>query len=151
MIDIFAITDAITDHLSRTGLFARVANHEPISAPGKRLTGAVWPQGMQTMPGRSGLASTTLRLEFFVRLYLPAGTQPYEGIDPEMLAATNELWNIYSGGFTLDGLTNFVDLLGAYGTGLQAAAGYLEQDGNKYRVMTIVLPLILDDAYEQAP
>jgi hypothetical protein len=57
----------------------------------------------------------------------------------------------YNGDFTLGGLVECVDLLGMTGQRLEARAGYLEQDRKIYRVMTITLPVIVAEAWEQAP
>ena len=43
-----------------------------------------------------------------------------------------------------------VDLLGMAGSPLGAQAGYINQDGALYRVMTITLPLLITDAWTQA-
>ena len=37
------------------------------------------------------------------------------------------------------------------GVALRARAGYLPLDGNTYRVLTITLPLIVDDVWDEAP
>jgi hypothetical protein len=55
----------------------------------------------------------------------------------------------YSGDFELGGNVRNVDLLGQASEGLTAQAGYLEQDGKLYRVMTINLPLIVNDVWNQ--
>jgi hypothetical protein len=41
--------------------------------------------------------------------------------------------------------------LGAYSSGLSAAAGYLNQDDDTFRVMTIQLPLVVNDVWTQTP
>ncbi len=141
---------ALADFLKRTGLAQRVAeNHEPTSPPGKRLTFAFWPQSIRPIAEQSGLAATSVRLEYRIRLYLPLTTQPYDGIDPELLGAVDILMAAFSGDFDLGGVVESVDLLGRHGVGLMAEAGYLDQ-GGLYRVYDITLPLILNDVYEQA-
>jgi hypothetical protein len=44
-----------------------------------------------------------------------------------------------------------VDLLGQFGTPLSAQAGYVNQDGRLFRIMTITLPLVVNDVWGQAP
>jgi hypothetical protein len=43
-----------------------------------------------------------------------------------------------------------VDLLGSAGAPLSAQAGYLNQDGRLFRVMTLTLPIIVNDVWDQA-
>jgi hypothetical protein len=42
-----------------------------------------------------------------------------------------------------------VDLLGAYGAGLSALAGYLNVDNKMFRVVDLTLPLIVNNVWEQ--
>ncbi len=152
MIDIEDVTARAADHLLRTGLFSAVGDlTEPTSHPGRQLAAAIWPQAMRNVPALSGLNTTSVRIDFWVRLYLPANSTPFGDVDKEMLRAVNVLWNVYSGDFTLDGLVDYVDLLGAHGPALSVAAGYREHGGTKFRVYTILLPLVFADSYEQAP
>jgi len=51
--------------------------------------------------------------------------------------------------FRYDGLLRQIDVLGAYGIPLEATAGYLSTGGNEYRVLTIVVPAIVNDLWEQ--
>jgi hypothetical protein len=85
-----------------------------------------------------------------VRIYSNINAAPDEAIDPEMLNAVDQLFAAYSADFTLGDLVRHVDLLGAYGVPLEAVAGYLLVEGGEYRVMTIVLPLIVNDLWEQS-
>jgi hypothetical protein len=84
-----------------------------------------------------------------VRLYTSAVQQPYDAIDPALMTAMSTLCAAYSADFQLDGLVFEVDLLGAYGPSMGATAGYILQDGVTLRVMTITLPLIIDDLWAQ--
>jgi hypothetical protein len=84
-----------------------------------------------------------------VRLYTSMLAEPQDYIDPNLVKALDALMNAYSGDFTLDGLIRNVDLLGQTGTPLQAEAGYINIDGKMMRVVTITLPMIINDAWEQ--
>ncbi|MET8987757.1 hypothetical protein ABZW49_20110 [Nonomuraea wenchangensis] len=75
--------------------------------------------------------------------------EPADAIDPAMLAALDALMSAYSGDFDLGGRIRNVDLLGQTGPPLSAQAGYLEQDGNTYRVFTVTLPLLINDVWDQ--
>lgn len=145
-----ALLGAAVDHALRLGLFEKVNQHEPKAAPGKGLSAAVWVQRLQPVRS-SGLASTSVRVELRERLYTSMIQDPQDGIDPNLLDATDALMAAYSADFTLGSLVRSVDLLGAHGDPLSAQAGYLNQDGQLLRVMDITLPLLVNDLWEQVP
>lgn len=149
-LDVQAIVDTLSSHAAQSGLFERINGAEVISSPGHGLTAAVWVQDIGPAPEDSGLAATSARLEMAVRIYTPAMQFPRDAIDPAMVTATDALMAAYSGQFKLGGLVNYVDLLGAHGTPLQARAGHTDVQGAPYRVMTITVPLIISDAWSQA-
>lgn len=146
--DSAGILDAAVAHAMTSGLFERVNGAEPKAAPGTGLTCAVWVQGIGPIRA-SGLAVTSALLVLNVRLYTSMIREPQDAIDPSLLAATDTLMNAYTGAFTLAGLVRHVDLLGAYGAPLSAQAGYLNQDSKLFRVFTITLPLVVNDAWTQ--
>jgi hypothetical protein len=151
-LDATTVLDGIVSHAMRLGLFERVNAHEPKNSPGHGLTAAVWVQSISPVPAGSGLSSTTARLEFSVRIYTSAEQEPVDAIDPAMIAATDALLSAYSGDFELGGSVRNVDLLGQAGPPLSAQAGYLQHKGGKLlRIMTVVLPLIVSDVWEQVP
>lgn len=143
------ITDSLVSHAASLGLFDSVNTHEVISAPGNGLTCAVWVDTLGPTAEASGLDATSARLVFMVRIYTSTLTEPSDMIDPNLLAATDTLMTAYSGDFDLNSTVRNVDLLGDSGTPLQGQAGYLNMDGKIYRVMTITLPLIVNDAWAQ--
>lgn len=138
---------ALVSHTAALGFFARVNQHEPKNAPGSGLTSAIWAQDIR--PHRSGLASTTVRVEWRQRLYTNMLAQPADAIDPALLDATCALMAEYSFHFTLGGLVRSVDLLGEAGNPLSAKAGYLPIDNKLFRIMDITLPVIINDAFAQ--
>ena len=143
--------DAIESHALASGLFDDVNTHEPKSAPGTGITCAIWIQNIGPAVAASGLAATSARIEFSVRLYTSFLAEPVDLIDKNLLDASIALMEDYSGDFGLSIVTgvSHIDLLGAYGTPLQADAGYLNQDGKIYRVVTINLPIIYNDLWTQ--
>jgi hypothetical protein len=150
VIETQAIIDAVVSHAQVTGQFERVNTHEPKNAPGTGLTCAVWAQSLGPARGRSGLKATTALLMLNVRVYSPIIQDPPDMIDPTVITAVDALMGSYSGDFTLDGLVANVDLLGAYGLPMASTAGYLTIGGNKmYRVVTISLPLVINDVWDQ--
>jgi hypothetical protein len=149
MINSTGILNAIVSHAMGLGIFERVNTSEPKNNPGNGLTAAIWVQHIGPVAAISGLASTTARIEFTIRLYTNMLAEPQDDIDPVMLEAVDELLNVYSSDFDLGGMVRNVDLLGAHGNGLSAQAGYINQGGTLYRVMDVVLPVIINDVWEQ--
>lgn len=151
-IDTNGIVTAVASHAAATGQFERVNGHEPLSPPGSGLTAAVWVQQMRPWAQRSGLAATSARLVLMVRIYSSALQEPQDAIDPAVTAAADALFAAYSADFTLGGLVAEVDLLGAGGEALSAIAGWLPLfDGSRWRVVDLTVPLVINDAWTQAP
>ena len=148
-LDIRTILDAVESHALASGYFVAVNGHEPKSAPTTGITAAVWVEQIGPARGGSNLNSTSARLALFVRLYSSMMQQPTDAIDPDLMTALDALMGAYSGDFTLGGLVRQVDLRGAYGDGLSARAGYLDEGDAEYRVMTITLPLIVNNLWAQ--
>lgn len=149
-LDTQAIVDALASHAAQSGHFERVNGAEAIHPPGHGLTVAIWVDRIGPAPEDSGLSATSPRLAMNVRIYSSASQQPREAIDPTVMRATDALMAAYSANFKLGGLVSYVDLLGAHGLPLQAAAGYTDIQGTQFRVMTITVPLIISDAWPQA-
>lgn len=145
------IIDAVVSHALASGRFERVNGHEPRNPPGVGATAAVWVDLIEPARLNSGLNQTTARLVLNVRIYTSTLSEPQDAIDPAVIGAVSTLMAAYSGDFTLGGLVRNVDLLGQAGNPMAAQAGYLQQDGRLYRVMTISLPLIVNDVWGQAP
>ncbi len=144
-----AVQTAMTDHLKNLGLFTRVNEHEPKNAPGNGLVVAAWLDDVSPVALASGLAITSARVAYSVRMYKSMLAEPQDGIDRDLLRAFDTVMAEYTGHFTLGGLVGEVDLLGSYGNPLAGKPGYLEQDGKLYRVMVITVPLILYDVWTQ--
>lgn len=149
-LDIDSLLDRIVSHALASGYFDLVNQHEPKNAPGSGLTAAVWVDDIRPALGSSGLASSSAVIVFNIRLYTSMLQEPQDAIDPEMVKALNALYAAYAGDFELGGDARMVDLRGAEGTTLQAKAGYLNQDNKLYRVFTITLPVIVNDAWDEA-
>lgn len=147
-LNITGILDAVVSHAMASGYFEQVNGHEPQNAPSLGLTAAVWVDSVQPVRA-SGLDSTTVRLTLNVRIYTSAQSDPPDAIDPALMAAVDGLCAAYVGDFTLGGLARNVDVLGAHGQPLLVRAGYVQQSGAIYRVMTITLPVIVNDLWEQ--
>ena len=144
------LVDALVTHAQASGRFETVNSHEPKSAPGNGLRAAIWADKV-TPVRTSGLNLTSTMVTLMVRVYSNMISEPQDAIDPEIVGAVDVLMAAYSGDFELGGLAREVDLLGANGAGLSAQAGYLNQDGRLYRVVTITVPILVNDAWAQSP
>ena len=149
------IVDALVSHAQLTGRFEKVNTSEPKSAPASGMTCSIWAQGLTPHAPSSGLNVTSAYLVMQVRIYdsmLRSVVDEQDRIDPNMLAATDELMASYTGEFTLAGLVMSIDLLGMGGESLRAEAGYVQIGGpgsGMYRIMTITVPMIIADAWTQ--
>lgn len=147
-----AIMDGLASHAMASGYFDRVNQHEPKNAPGRGLTCAMWIDRVQPAHSRSGLISTTARLTFSVRIYSSMLQNPQDMIDPNIMIAADALFEAYSGDYELAGDAAFIDLMGiTQGHPLEAQSGYINIDNRVYRVMTITVPVVVNDAWTQAP
>lgn len=148
-IGVTSILNAIVSHAMASGYFERVNQHEPKNAPGHGLTAAIWVDTISSVGTVSGLSNSSGRLVFHVRIYSNMLQEPQDSIDPNLIEAVDALMTAYSGDFQLGGNVRNVDLLGQTGTGLSAQAGYINHSGTIYRVVTITLPVICNDIWEQ--
>ena len=144
-----ALMSSLVSHALTAGLFDSANKHEPKAAPGTGLNAAIWVQSISPLQLQSGLDSTSARIEFALRIYSNMLAEPQDEIDPQIIDAAEKLMTAYSGDFTLGDSIAFVDLIGVHGQGLSAEAGYINVSGGMFRVMTITIPLIVNDAYTQ--
>ncbi|MFD6113597.1 hypothetical protein ACFWG0_26290 [Streptomyces yangpuensis] len=149
-LNITGILDAVASHAMASGHFEQVNGHEPANAPSLGLTAAVWTDSIQAVRS-SGLDSTSALLTINVRLYTSVQSDPADAIDPALMDAVDTLCAAYVDGYTFDGLIRAIDVLGQHSQGLLVRAGYIQQSGAVFRVMTITLPLIVNDLWRQTP
>lgn len=145
------LVDALASHAMASGYFDMVNQHEPKSKPGRGITCAVWIDRIEPARSMSGLNSTTSRVTFNVRVYTNMLQNPQDSIDPNVMIASDALFEAYSNDFTLGGLIREVDLLGeSQGNPLFGQSGYINIDNMVYRVFTLTVPCIVNDAWGQA-
>ncbi len=146
VLDLF---DKVVSHALQLGLFERVGTHEPKNAPGNGLTCAIWVQRIHAHS--SGLAATSGVVSLTVRAYASMLTLPYDEIDPNLMTAALALMNAYTGDLNFGGQdgTRNVDLLAESGESLSWQAGYIQIDGQTFRVIDINLPVIVNDMFVQ--
>lgn len=146
-----AIIDATVSHALTIGHFDRVNMEDATAPPGTELTCTFWVQSLRAYPAGSGLDSTTVRLTLGARIWLALDPMmPKDMIDPRILAAVDALITAYSADFTLGGTVRNIDLQGESGEGLGGEAGFVTMDENtEFRVFTLDIPLIINDAFPQ--
>lgn len=149
-IDFSGLTSAMEDHALAVGYFSVVNKHEPKTAPtGPAM--AIWADKIGPARGSSGVSSTTALVTFLNRIYMPMLTEPQDMIDPAVLDATGALMARYTADFTLGDRCRKIDLLGEFGVPLSGQAGYLQIGQTMLRVMTITVPVVVNDAWDQSP
>lgn len=148
-LDLPAVWAALTSHAKELGVFERVNGHEARALPGNGLSCDIMLGPLRPAPAQSGLAAVSAQLTFQARIYNQALKGPLDGLDQTVLRATGLLMGEYCGAFTLGGVVESVDLLGRHGTPISAVPGWLDLAGVKYRVMTITVPLIINDVWQE--
>lgn len=144
------IVDRLTGHAEASGYFDRVTGHEPKSKPGRGLSCAVWVDRIEPARGRSGLQQTSARVVMNVRVYTNMMQQPQDSIDPSVMEAVDALFTAYTGNFELGVEGRWIDCLGAtQGHPLFSQSGYINIDNMVYRVITITVPVIVENAWPQ--
>jgi hypothetical protein len=143
------VMDAIVSDAQRSGYFDKVNKHEPKRKPQSGLTAAVWVQSIDPIPLISGLAATSARVVFTLRVYSNMLKEPQDGIDPQVMKAISNLMRRYHDDFDFEGAIRNIDLLGAHGIALAAQAGYLELDDAMFRIMDLTIPCLIDAVWPQ--
>ncbi len=148
------IYDRLVTHLQSLGIFDIVFRCEPKSAPGNGLTVAVYTgdsqsQGVTLVQSFSGLNTVVKRVVFSIRIHMPMLHEPIDDIEPDILGATELVIDSLSGDLDLGSDVTSIDLFGAYGTGMTGRPGYITIDSKIYRVMTLVIPVILESEATQ--
>jgi len=133
-------------------LFVDVLDYECRAMPPDGIIASVYFNELGGVPDDSGLAATSGTLVLNVRLYVSTVRQPYGTTERSIVRAAQQMCGALNASFTLDGSVRNVDIFGASGVRLRAVGGYIPaQDGKLMRVVTITLPTIVNDVWEQTP
>jgi len=149
-IDSAALFNALTSFAASSGQFDSVTGHEPKAAPAPTgVSCSVWVSDLRPIQS-SGLASVSMRIEFTMRVYTSMLQEPQDGIDPRVLGATDAIFSALAGNFDIDvNGVRYIDVFGSDGEQLRAVAGFADQDGKKFRVMEVFVPVVLNDVYSE--
>jgi hypothetical protein len=144
------VLDKLVSYALASGRYDAVNQHEPKNAPGSNITCAVWVQSIKPIT-RSSLIATSGVILYSARIYQNFRSQPFDAIDPKVTAAATDYMGSLSGDFDLGGVADVrnIDLLGSSGTSLAFQAGYVEIDREVFRVITISIPVIINDMFSQ--
>lgn len=143
------IFDGISTHLQGLGLFEQVNGHAADVSPGYGLIATV--EFVDMVRAKSGIAATSVRLQFAVTILTSLEQEPADAIDPEILTATGKVFESLLADFTLGGLARVVDVGGSDGERLRARAGYGTVQGVKARAVIIDLPVVVNDVFAETP
>jgi hypothetical protein len=147
-LDIGGVLDNLVSHAMQTGLFETV-NEFKVDEPGPGgITLGIWSDDITPLKS-SGLAATSVRITFKVRLFSSTEAAPESYLERAMVDAASALLTAYSGDFDLGGEARNIDLLGSAGEPLSANAHYMNLSGVIYRVMDITVPVLLNDVWDQ--
>lgn len=149
-LDFGALVDQLLSHAGQLGVFDRVLDYEPVAAPGDGITAAIWFLTAKPARGSSGLGATTVVVNCVARLYRPMLTQPQGSLETNMMTALSALMGAYSSDFDLGGLVRQIDLLGQFGPPLSSQGAYQNFEGAQYRVITVTVPVVVNDAWPQS-
>lgn len=149
-LDAVAVRDALKSVFQSVGSIGDVLTSQGVAPPSNGVSAQIWAvPPFKLVPTRSGLADVSLLVTFNARLLIPLGTPPADDLDLSLLAAYSDVMNALVGGFTLNGEVEQLDLLGAYSGGLTTDPAYIEIGGAMFRCMTMTLPLVLDDVWDE--
>jgi hypothetical protein len=143
-----AILDAVKSRVGGLGAFEAIPFHEPKTAPGGAIA-ALWVDGITPVGTASGLDIASAVLVVLCRIYDLFSSEPQDDIDPRVLKAAAAVIGAFVGEFDVSETVRNVDIFGTYGTALAAKAGYVNQDGTMYRVMTVSIPLVVNDLWAE--
>lgn len=147
-LDIDSLLGKLVDHALATGHFDSVNTHEPDNAPGNGVSANIVLDTISPVPG--GMATTSCRVAFAMALMYPTTIQPRDASEPYLIKALDAVMGRLTGDLRLDDTIRMIDLLGAYGDGLSAIAGYVTIQEQTYRIMELTIPLIVNDVWIQA-
>lgn len=149
-VNITGIFDAMISHAQSLGYFQQVNQHESKQSAFEGLTCEIWIEQVNPVK-TSALNSTTVRIQFEVRMYSGTLSEPYDDVETDLMLALDALMREYMGDFTLGGLVRQIDVFGAYGPGVACRTGFINHDGKEFRVFSLNVPVLVDDLWDQAP
>ncbi len=145
-----AIQDEFISIAQRSGYFDTTQGHEPKNAPGRGVHFNVVYGGKK--PAKSGLSSSSVVAIYLLRVSCSMLREPQDSIDVDLCVAADAIWDGVHGGYKFDGIAGVRcgDLFGSEGDSMVDESGYITYDKEMHRVIEIRVPVIINDAYNQA-
>ena len=144
------ILDVLTSHALSIGYFEFVNTHESKVSPGYGLTADIWADRFDPIR-QSGLAATSIRIIYMIRIRASLSQEPADKIDSSMSRAAFTLIRTFMANFELDGNARMVDVRGANNVPLSAQAGYIPTGDTKERIYDVTVPVLVNDMWDEAP
>lgn len=144
-----AIQDEFISIAQRSGQFDTYQGHEAKNAPGKGIHFEVIYGGKR--PAKSGLSATSVVVTFLLRVFCDMLREPMDDIDVDLCVAADAIWDGVHGGYKFDNILGVRcgDLMGSDGEPMSDRSGYITISNTMYRAIDIVVPVIINDAYNQ--
>lgn len=147
-LNVAGVYTELKDTLYGLGVFESVSTHEPKNSPTGGRVSIIF---SGTRPGPSGLASTSVFIDFTIRLFADMMHEPQDEIDPNTLAALDATCAALVANFTLGGTAESVDVRGKGGIPVTSRTGYADYSGTIYRVCDITVPVLINDLWSESP
>lgn len=137
---------ALSSALKATGVFEAVVSAEPKSSPPtKGMSVALFLASIG--PGEITLSQASAVYTFTVRIFLNALGQSPEALELAIAAGVDTIMDKLAEDFTLGDSIRAPDFGGIFGTQVGGETGYIEVNGNMFRVFDLTVPLIVNDAW----
>jgi hypothetical protein len=151
---VLAIYQAVLSQAQASGNFDASTDHDSLNPPGQGASASLIVQSLEPIGRASGLASTSGRLEFVLRIEMPREAQPSGQSEKTLICAVVAFMAACTAGFELpavpEGIVRCIDLLGMYGEPLKAVFGWFDHSEGRYRGAEITVPIILNDIFVQS-
>lgn len=159
-IDFEGLSFALQSFAQRSGYFDQVNGHDSDNPPGHGLICDTFLGRITTCPG-GGLSTTNALVELMMIFKMAATAEPTDAdyLDPHMVKALNAVWAEIFGDFDLStgvaggvapGTIKCVDLERSVSAGPTSQPGWAKTGRGEVRTMTISIPVIVNDAWDQA-
>lgn len=141
--DASALFSAIRSKAKALGVFAATIGHDPENAPPSGITCSIALGPVKPVTS-SGLDAVSGQVTLMVHVWNFAQKRPLDEVDPDVLAAACSLMGAFAGGFTLGETVRNVELFS-----MSADPGYVNFESKEFRTMSITLPILINDMFEE--
>lgn len=147
-LDSRSIMDNLASMAMATGHFEAVLGYVSKQSSTNGITAAFYIEDIRAIR-TSGLASTSVRMEIEMQIYSSTYQAPYDDIDVNLAHAVDAMFTSLLADFDLGGEARNVDVFGKWGHPLRVRSGLMNLDGKEFRVFQVIIPVIIDDVWDQ--